>query len=177
MLTPPGIDEGLISGTLSKTHFVHLLGLDKMEDVELANVKGNISAMVQIGSVGGAALYVFLGPIKAVLIISVPSFSVIASVVSGLHVNSVVFGFSESLSSSQTVVVLGKYMLVDSLPVWGSGKPRSSRLCICLKSHQSLFEVFAPVLSLALYILVLCLHILHHGEVSFTLQRVLAING
>ncbi|KAG9231636.1 putative quinate permease [Amylocarpus encephaloides] len=51
-----GIDEGLISGTLSKTHFTHKLGLDKMGDVELANVKGNISAMVQIGSVGGAGL-------------------------------------------------------------------------------------------------------------------------
>jgi hypothetical protein len=51
-----GIDEGLISGTLSKTHFIHLLGLDKMSETELANVEGNISAMVQIGSVGGAAL-------------------------------------------------------------------------------------------------------------------------
>lgn len=51
-----GIDEGLISGTLSKTHFIKQLGLDKMGTVELANVKGNISAMVQIGSVGGAAL-------------------------------------------------------------------------------------------------------------------------
>jgi hypothetical protein len=52
----PGIDEGLISGTLSKPHFVKLLGLDKMSETELANVEGNISAMVQIGSVGGAAL-------------------------------------------------------------------------------------------------------------------------
>lgn len=51
-----GIDEGLISGTLSKKNFTHKLGFDKMDDVELANVKGNISAMVQIGSVGGAAL-------------------------------------------------------------------------------------------------------------------------
>lgn len=51
-----GIDEGLISGTLSKVHFTHLLGLDKMSETELANVEGNISAMVQIGSVGGAAL-------------------------------------------------------------------------------------------------------------------------
>jgi hypothetical protein len=55
-----GIDEGLISGTLSKSHFMKQLGLDKMDDVELANVKGNISAMVQIGSVGGAGLYVIL---------------------------------------------------------------------------------------------------------------------
>lgn len=51
-----GIDEGLISGTLSKPHFMALIGLDKMDDNELANVEGNISAMVQIGSVGGAAL-------------------------------------------------------------------------------------------------------------------------
>jgi hypothetical protein len=55
-----GIDEGLISGTLSKDHFVHLLGLDKMSETELANVEGNISAMVQIGSVGGAALSVLV---------------------------------------------------------------------------------------------------------------------
>ncbi|KAG4413296.1 hypothetical protein IFR04_013556 [Cadophora malorum] len=51
-----GIDEGLISGTLAKSNFQKLLGLDVMDKVELANVKGNISAMVQIGSVGGAAL-------------------------------------------------------------------------------------------------------------------------
>lgn len=30
-----------------------------MDDAELADVKGNISAMVQIGSVGGAALSVY----------------------------------------------------------------------------------------------------------------------
>jgi hypothetical protein len=52
----PGIDEGLISGTLAKADFSILLGLDVMSVSELANVKGNISAMVQIGSVGGAAL-------------------------------------------------------------------------------------------------------------------------
>jgi hypothetical protein len=38
------------------SHFIRQLGRDKMGDVELANVKGNISAMVQIGSVGGAGL-------------------------------------------------------------------------------------------------------------------------
>ncbi|KAL3422770.1 MFS quinate transporter [Phlyctema vagabunda] len=51
-----GVDEGLISGTLSKPHFLKLIGLDKLDEVELANVEGNISAMVQIGSVGGAGL-------------------------------------------------------------------------------------------------------------------------
>ncbi|TVY82199.1 putative quinate permease [Lachnellula suecica] len=51
-----GIDEGLISGTLSKTHFIKLLKFDEMSENEFVNVKANISAMVQIGSVGGAGL-------------------------------------------------------------------------------------------------------------------------
>jgi MFS family permease len=51
-----GIDEGLISGTFNSTNFKHLLGFDELDDVALANVKGNVSAMVQIGSVGGALL-------------------------------------------------------------------------------------------------------------------------
>jgi len=51
-----GIDEGLISGTIGKKNFRDSLGLDKMSEHEYANVEGNISAMVQIGSVGGAAL-------------------------------------------------------------------------------------------------------------------------
>lgn len=51
-----GVDEGLISGTLAKKNFQNLLGLNTMDAVELANVKANISAMVQIGSVGGAAM-------------------------------------------------------------------------------------------------------------------------
>lgn len=51
-----GIDEGLISGTLAKPAFINLLGMDKLSKEEHANVEGNISAMVQIGSVAGAAL-------------------------------------------------------------------------------------------------------------------------
>ena len=51
-----GIDEGLISGTFNQANFQELLGFDKLGEVELANIKGNVSSMVQIGSVGGAAL-------------------------------------------------------------------------------------------------------------------------
>jgi MFS family permease len=51
-----GIDEGLISGTFNSTHFQHLLGFDELDEVAYADVKGNVSAMVQIGSVGGALL-------------------------------------------------------------------------------------------------------------------------
>ena len=51
-----GIDEGLISGTFGSKNFQELLGIDQLDDVAFANVKGNVSAMVQIGSVAGAAL-------------------------------------------------------------------------------------------------------------------------
>lgn len=73
-----GVDEGLISGellqynmycsflgtdclalgTFNSKNFQNLLQLDELEELDLANIKGNVSAMVQIGSVGGAALYV-----------------------------------------------------------------------------------------------------------------------
>ncbi|ETI25366.1 hypothetical protein G647_02138 [Cladophialophora carrionii CBS 160.54] len=51
-----GVDEGLISGTFNTEHFQKLLGFDKLADDDYADVKGNVSAMVQIGSVGGALL-------------------------------------------------------------------------------------------------------------------------
>lgn len=54
-----GVDEGLISGTLSSAKFRHNLGInspDQVSDEEYANIKANISAMVQIGSVAGAGL-------------------------------------------------------------------------------------------------------------------------
>lgn len=53
-----GIDEGLISGTLASKDFRHLLGLPGANTAEYASVKATISSMVQIGSVGGAGLYV-----------------------------------------------------------------------------------------------------------------------
>ncbi|OAP56518.1 hypothetical protein AYL99_09697 [Fonsecaea erecta] len=51
-----GVDEGLISGTFNTEDFQQLLGFDKLDKDQYANVKGNVSAMVQIGSVGGALL-------------------------------------------------------------------------------------------------------------------------
>ena len=51
-----GIDEGLISGTFAAKHFQKLTHIDELDEVAFANVKGNVSAMVQIGSVAGAAL-------------------------------------------------------------------------------------------------------------------------
>ncbi|KFY22636.1 hypothetical protein V493_06452 [Pseudogymnoascus sp. VKM F-4281 (FW-2241)] len=51
-----GVDEGLISGTMDSDHFKKILGIDALSKADFANVKGNISAMVQIGSVAGAGL-------------------------------------------------------------------------------------------------------------------------
>ncbi|KAF4634779.1 hypothetical protein G7Y89_g3304 [Cudoniella acicularis] len=93
-----GIDEGLISGTLSKTHFVHLLGLDKMGTIELANLKGNISAMVRIGCVGARL------------------FSVTVSDVSGLPDSFASFGFSASsyfLPMALQVVLAGLVIVLS----------------------------------------------------------------
>ncbi|KAF4552474.1 Sugar (and other) transporter-like protein 47 [Elsinoe fawcettii] len=51
-----GIDEGLISGTFNTKSFQKELGFDQLDEVTYANIKGNVSAMVQIGSVAGALL-------------------------------------------------------------------------------------------------------------------------
>jgi len=51
-----GVDEGLISGTFNTKHFQQIHHFKQLDDAEYANVKGNVSAMVQIGSVAGALL-------------------------------------------------------------------------------------------------------------------------
>lgn len=56
----PGIDEGLISGTVQQKAFISKYRLNDplLSESERANLLGNITAMVQIGSIGGALLYV-----------------------------------------------------------------------------------------------------------------------
>lgn len=56
-----GVDEGLISGAFNSPEFQNLIKLDSYSKTEQTNIKGNVSAMVQIGSVGGALLYVSFG--------------------------------------------------------------------------------------------------------------------
>lgn len=53
-----GIDEGLISGAFNSHDFQTTINYSSYTPVERANIKANVSAMVQIGSVGGALLYV-----------------------------------------------------------------------------------------------------------------------
>jgi hypothetical protein len=53
-----GIDEGLISGAFKSENFQESINYDSYTTVEKANIKANVSAMVQIGCVGGALMYV-----------------------------------------------------------------------------------------------------------------------
>jgi hypothetical protein len=55
-----GVDEGLISGAFNSKDFQRYIHYESYSKVEQTNIKGNVSAMVQIGSVGGALLYVLL---------------------------------------------------------------------------------------------------------------------
>ncbi|KKK23500.1 hypothetical protein P175DRAFT_0510308 [Aspergillus ochraceoroseus IBT 24754] len=54
-----GVDEGLISGAFDSKDFQRSIHFDSYSTVEQANIKGNVSAMVQLGSIGGA-LFAFL---------------------------------------------------------------------------------------------------------------------
>jgi len=51
-----GVDEGLISGAFNSQHFQRSINYASYSKVDQANIKANVSAMVQIGSVGGALM-------------------------------------------------------------------------------------------------------------------------
>ena len=51
-----GIDEVLISGAFDSKDFQRYIHYDSYSTIEQTNIKANVSAMVQIGSVGGALL-------------------------------------------------------------------------------------------------------------------------
>jgi sugar porter (SP) family MFS transporter len=51
-----GVDEGLISGAFNSEHFQKTINYSSYSTVDQANIKANVSAMVQIGSVGGALI-------------------------------------------------------------------------------------------------------------------------
>ncbi|CAI7616808.1 unnamed protein product [Penicillium glandicola] len=54
-----GVDEGLISGAFNSKDFQSYINYESYSEVEQTNIKANVTAMVQIGSVGGA-LFAFL---------------------------------------------------------------------------------------------------------------------
>ncbi|KAF9885057.1 hypothetical protein FE257_000788 [Aspergillus nanangensis] len=55
-----GVDEGLITGVFNSHAFKRDVGIDDLDEVALASVKGNVSSMVQLGSIPGALLAYFI---------------------------------------------------------------------------------------------------------------------
>jgi hypothetical protein len=53
-----GVDEGLISGAFGSKNFQKTIHYSTYSTVDQTNIKANVSAMVQIGSVGGALMLV-----------------------------------------------------------------------------------------------------------------------
>lgn len=50
------IDEGLITGAFNSDSFQQLIHFEDYSEVEQANIKGNVTAMVLLGSIGGALM-------------------------------------------------------------------------------------------------------------------------
>jgi hypothetical protein len=53
-----GVDEGLISGAFGSKNFQRTIHFSSYTTVQQTNIKANVAAMVQIGSVGGALMSV-----------------------------------------------------------------------------------------------------------------------
>lgn len=51
-----GVDEGLISGAFGSKDFQRFIHYESYSASEQTNIKANVSAMVQLGSVAGALL-------------------------------------------------------------------------------------------------------------------------
>lgn len=51
-----GVDEGLISGAFSSKDFQKTINYSSYSHIEQTNIKANVTAMVQIGSVAGALM-------------------------------------------------------------------------------------------------------------------------
>lgn len=49
-----GVDDGLITGAFNSKNFQEYINYGSYGKVEQTNIRGNVTAMVQIGSVGGA---------------------------------------------------------------------------------------------------------------------------
>lgn len=148
-----GIDEGLISGAFNSKDFQRYINYETYSTTEQTNIKANVTAMVQIGSVGGALLYVLqtlLLSFNVFLLLmftplsTAPSWSVIALVVSGPLVNSAYFGLSVWLSSWVTVALSALSMLVVSSLDLVLVKLSLSHLCTLRKLYVQRFPIPRP---------------------------------
>ncbi len=51
-----GVDEGLITGAFDSKDFQRTINFESYGEVEQTNIRANVTAMVQLGSVGGALM-------------------------------------------------------------------------------------------------------------------------
>jgi len=126
-----GIDEGLINGAFNSKDFQATINYDSYSKVEQADIKGNVAAMVQIGSVGGA-LFSFLicdriGRIWATRLLCVIwIIGIIIFMTANGHLGAIYAGrFIAGLGVGQTPVV-GPVYIAEIAPASIRG------LCTCL---------------------------------------------
>lgn len=66
-----GIDEGLISGAFNSKNFKAGIHYETYNEKDQADLKANVAAMVQIGSVGGALMYVLHTQLEGYVVLTV----------------------------------------------------------------------------------------------------------
>ena len=137
-----GYDEGCISGAIYQKSFRDLFGLnDKNKDVhQVADLKSNIAAMVQLGAVGGAMLAMYtvdkLGRVRAlqevcVLWITGAIIQITSKTVGQLYVGRLI----EGLAIGQTTTIGPTFMSEVSPPAYRG-------LFGCLFSGAVYFGIF-----------------------------------
>ncbi|KAG6240133.1 hypothetical protein E4U25_008374 [Claviceps purpurea] len=127
-----GIDEGLITGAFNSAQFQASIKYASYSMVEKANIKANVSAMVQIGSVPGALIAFFvcdrIGRIVATRVLCVLwMIGILIFMIGGIHGNlgAVYAGrFIAGLGVGQTPVV-GPIYIAEVAPASVRG------LCTC----------------------------------------------
>jgi len=112
-----GLDEGCISGSVAQISFKHQFGLDddSKSDHELAQLKSNITSMVQLGSIGGCLLAMYFvdkfGRLKTLQGVCIGWIISVIIQITSLNVNQLYAGrLLEGLAIGQTVVLGPTYL-------------------------------------------------------------------
>jgi len=136
-----GYDEGNISASIAQTSFINKFGLDNKFKTknELANLKSNITSMVQLGSIGGCIIAMWLvdkiGRIRTIQTITLGwAIAAIIQITSNSIGQLYAGRLIEGLFIGQTVVVGPSYLSEVS--------PKSIRgLCNCIFAGAVYFGI------------------------------------
>lgn len=142
-----GYDEGCIAGSIAQTSFKHFFGLNdphKTAD-QNANLKSNITAMVQLGSIGGAMLAMYtvdkLGRIRALQAVTILWIVGVITQITSQSVGQLYAGrLIEGLAIGQTTTIGPTYLAEVS--------PKAIRgLCLCIFAGAVYFGVMLAYFS------------------------------